>query len=128
MDPEDSRLKGMGLSKLEDGDGFLEHEYEWDEKKTLHEELVKSDLFESKPKGTYFEIAENASDKAYIPCHMIIPVLLIEATIPHGHSDKSPKKIAAEYTWAMEEAAEWSKEYLHYDEIKVKGELSLIHI
>ena len=44
MDPEDNRLQGMGLSKLEDGDGFLEHEYEWTEKKTLHEELNQKGL------------------------------------------------------------------------------------
>ena len=122
IDPDDNRLQGMGLVRLEDGDRFIENEYEWKERKTLYDALVKTDLFDVKPKGVYFEVAEDKSEKANIPCNLVIPVLLIEATIPGGLSDKSPKKIAAEYTWAMAEAAEWSKEQLHYEEIKVKGE------
>ena len=125
MEPEEIRLQRMGLSKLEEKDTFLEHEDEWGEKKKLYDELVKSELFETKPKGTYFEIAENPGDKAYVPCHLMIPVMIIEATVKNTNklSTNKSKAIAAEYTWAMEEAAEWSKEYLTFDEVKTNGEL-----
>ena len=33
IDPDDNRLQGMGLARLEDGESFLEDEYEWKEKK-----------------------------------------------------------------------------------------------
>ena len=121
MDPDDNRLQGMGLTRLEEWDSFLENEHEWKERKTYYDELVKPALFDVKPKGVYFEIEEDKSEKATIPCNLVIPGLQIEATIPNGHSDNSPKKITAEYTWAMAEAAEWSKKQLHYEEIKIKG-------
>ena len=102
----------MGLTKLEEGDTYLEHEDEWGDKKHLYDELVKSELLENKPKGTYFEIADNLGDKPYIPCHLMIPVVVLEATIKNNLSsiiNDQDVKIEAEYTWAMEEAAEWKK-------------------
>ena len=125
MEPEEIRLQRMGLSKLEEKDSFLEHEDEWDEKKDIYDELEKSELFKPKPTGAYFEIAENPGDKAYIPCHLPIPVLIIEATIKNTNklSTNKSKTIAAEYTWAMEEAAEWCKEYITFNEVKTKGEM-----
>ena len=117
MDQEEYRLQQMGLTKLEEGDTFLEHEDEWEEKKYLYDELVKSDLLETKPKGTYFEIAENPGDKLFIPCHLIIPVVVLKATVTDDTPDKlsfgidevEDVEIEAEYTWAMEEAADWNK-------------------
>ena len=50
MEPEEYRLQRMGLSKLEERDTFLEHEDEWSEKKELYDELIKSELFASKPR------------------------------------------------------------------------------
>ena len=92
---------------------------------------MKSELLENKPKGTYFEIAENPGDKQYIPCHLMIPVVVLEATIKNNLSsiiNDQDVKIEAEYTWAMEEAAEWNKEYMTFDEIKAKGQMiSLKH-
>ena len=52
----------------------------------------------------------------------MIPVVIMEATITNKKI-KHDKAIAEEYTWAMEEAAEWSKEHLTFDEIKAKGEI-----
>ena len=125
VDQEEVRLQKMGLTKLEGCDTFLEHEDEWGEKKYLHDELVKSDILETKPKGTYFEIAENPGDKQSIPCHLIIPVVVLQATIKNNLSanlsqllDDQDIKIEAEYMWAMEEAADWNKEYMTFDEIK----------
>ena len=118
MDPEEYRLQRMGLTKMEGNDTYLEHEDEQGDKKYLYDELVKSDLLETKPKGTYFEIAENPGDKQYMPCHLMIPVVVLEATIKNSLSsiiNDSDVKIEAEYTWAMEEAAEWSQEYLTFD-------------
>ena len=77
VDQEEVRLQKMGLTKLEGCDTFIEHEDEWREKKYLYDKLVESDLFETKPKGTYFEIAENPGDKHYISCHLMIPVVVL---------------------------------------------------
>ena len=50
-------------------------------------------------------------------------VLIIGATVknPNRLSTNKSKTITAEYTWAMEEAAEWCKEYITFDEVKAKG-------
>ena len=63
VEPEDIRLQRMGLSKLEDTDSFIDHEDEWEERKKIYDKLVESELFQTKPKGAYFEIEENPGDK-----------------------------------------------------------------
>ena len=88
MEPEEIRLQRMGLSKLSEADSFLDHEDEWEAKKEVHDNLVASELFATKPKESYFEIAENPGDKAYIPCHLPIPVLIIGATV------KNPNRLS----------------------------------
>ena len=65
---------------------------------------MDSELLETKPKGTYIEIAENPGDKSYIPCHLMIPVIVFEATIKKKLSsiiNDKDIKTEAEYTWAM---------------------------
>ena len=125
VDREEIRLQKMGLTKQEACDTFLDHEDKWHEKKYLYDELVKSDLFENKPKGTYFEIAENPGDKLFIPCHLIIPVVVLEATVTSDLDlfDDDAVELEAENTWAMEEAADWNKEYMTFDEFKAKDQM-----
>ena len=118
---EEIRLQRMGLSKLGETDRFLDEE-DWEEKNTLFEELKKSELLEKKPTTAPFEVVENPGDKDYIPCHLPIPVLKIVGTVINKLSSSNKyKNITAEYTWAMEEAAEWCKEYITFDEIKGKN-------
>ena len=108
VEPEEIRLQRMGLSKLEEKDSFIDHEDEWEARKEIHDKLVESELFETKPRGAYFEIEENPGDKVYISCHLPISVLIIGATVKNQNklSTNKTKTIAEEYTWAMEEAAE----------------------
>ena len=130
MELEETRLQRMGLSKLGDADSFIAHEEEWDEKKELYDHLMGSELLENKPKTTPFEIAENLGGKDYIPCHLPIPNLIINATIknPNRLSSNRTKTLTNEYTWAMEEAAEWCKEYITFDEVKTKNQMSALKI
>ena len=53
---------------------------------------------------------------------------MIGATIKNRFSLQKIKSLAAEYTWAMEEAAEWCKEYIHFDEVKSKNQMSALKI
>ena len=132
VDQEEVRIQKMGLTKLEKDDTFVECNDEWDEKKYIFDKLSGSDLMATKPKGTYFEIAENPGDTQYIPCHLMILVVVLQATIQDNRSvfsiDYNDQDITleAEYTWAMEEAAEWNKEHMTFDEIKAKDEDGLI--
>ena len=117
MDPDDNQLQGMDLMKSGENDSIIENEFEWNERKIIHDALENSNLLENKPSHKkYFEVAQQTT-QGNLRCNLVIPVL----KIPGGHSDGSLKKIAAEHTWAMAEAAEWSKKQLHYEEIKVKG-------
>ena len=114
MDLDDNHLQGMDLTQRGEHDSIIENEFEWNERKDIHDVLEKSNLLENIPKGVYFEVAQQTT-QGNLRCNLVIPILMIEGTIPNGHSDGSPKKIAAEYTWAMAKAAEWSKEHLHYN-------------
>ena len=171
VDREESRLKGMDLTKLNGKDTFVHHEEEWDSRNYIHDKLKNSDLIAKKPIGNYFEIVENPEDKVYVSCHLIVPVVVTQATIgiiqesapveleesadedsdesadqepakdataKSSTDKKSSKKAAtkdsagrkpakeateenitldADYDWAMEEAEEWSKEHLTFDEL-----------
>ena len=87
----------------------------------MHDVLENSTLLENKPSyKQYFEV-EKQTTQENLRCNLVIPLLKIDASIPGGHSDGTAKGVAAEYTWAMAEAAEWSKKQLHYEEIKIKG-------
>ena len=125
---EEIRLQRMGLSKLGEADDFIDHEEEWDEKKKLYDFLMASEIMATKPKTIPFEVAENPGDKDYIPCHLPIPILIISATIKNRLSLRTTKTLANEYIWAMEEAAEWCKEYITFDEIKAKNQMSALKI
>ena len=76
---------------------------------------------ESKPPhNRYFE-REELTTPYNIKCYLVVPVIKLSAVVTRGNTDGTDKRIPAEYTWAMIEAAEWSKKQLHYEEIKVKG-------
>ena len=51
----------------------------------------------------------------------MIPIIKVRASIPGGHSNGDTFHTDEEYTWAMAEAAEWSRKHLHYEEVKIKG-------
>ena len=121
VDQEEIRLQRMGLTKLTAVDTFVEHEEEWDSRNYLHEALKKSDHITNKPAGNYFEIVANPEDNIYVSCHLVIPVVVIKATFKNLGVNV---RMEAEYDWAMEEAAEWSKEYLKFDEVSHKDKYS----
>ena len=129
-------LRKMDLTKLTKDDTFVEHEDEWASRKYLFDKLVESDLIPegNKPKGTYFEVAENPEDKHYISCHLMIPVVVLEANITNNLNDDLSNllddqdiKIEAEYTWAVEEAAEWSIEHMTFDEFTPKNKFGQLY-
>ena len=79
VDREESRVNQMYLTKLTAKDIFLHHEDDWDSRSYVHNKLKNSNFIAKKPVGDYFEIEENPEDKAYIPCHLMIPVVITQA-------------------------------------------------
>jgi hypothetical protein len=68
-----------------------------------------------------FETSEYDGSRQMIPCFLSVPILKIEGWLPNklstGPTDK--KTSCGELTtWAMEETAEWCKEYATFDTIK----------
>ena len=49
MDPDDNQLHGMDLVQRGDDDSIIENEYEWAERKKMHDALEQSTLLENKP-------------------------------------------------------------------------------
>ena len=121
-EPDEIRLQRMGLSRLAAEDSFLDHEDDFDKKAEIHRFLEASESlgFDTKPKKPFFEIEENPGDKSYVACHLPIPVLVIITTVKKKTSLNKVENIPEKYTWAMEEAAEWCKLHLTFDEIKSK--------
>ena len=70
----------MNLTKLTAKDLFLHHEDDWDSRSFVHNELKNSNFIAKKPVGDYFEIEENPEDKEYISCHLMIPVVVTQAS------------------------------------------------
>ena len=122
---EEMRLQRMGLVQLPDEKS---DEYVGEENYTLRAELygkLKNSALTDKKAfvGTKaaFEIADYNSDKEMVPCYLPVPVIKLTGIYPnklsksardkHIHSDEL-------VAWAMEEAAEWCKEYTTFDTIK----------
>ena len=80
VDREESRLNQMNLTKLAAKDLFLPQEDDWDSRSYVHNELKNSTFIAEKPVGNYFEIEENPEDKAYVSCHLMIPVVITQAS------------------------------------------------
>mgnify|MGYP003314670161 CR=1 FL=1 len=76
---------------------------------------------ENRPSHNKFFEKEEQTTQGNLRCNLAIPVLKLSAVVTRGNSDGSNKPIAAEYTWATVEAAEWSKKQLHHEDIKTKG-------
>ena len=49
MDPDDNQLHGMDLVQRGEDDSIIENEYEWTERKNMHDALEQSNLLENKP-------------------------------------------------------------------------------
>ena len=122
VDKEDARLQRMGLTKLTERDTFVEHEEEWGVRSHLQEALKASNLMDKKPVGNFFETSATPDDRAYVSCHLPVPIVAIKAEAWRTGADGVPVKLEldSEYDWAMEEAAEWSREYLTVDEVTHK--------
>ena len=129
-DTEEIRIQRMGLVKVPtSATDLIVDDEDYTKKNELYEALRDSEILEKKPITAPFEIAENPGDKDYIPCHLPVPILKIEGTIlkPLSKTNKVTK-VPAQYTWAMEEAAEWCKEYITFDEVKGKSSFSSFKI
>ena len=121
MDTDENQLQGMDLVQRGPNDSKLENEFDWDERNSIHTELENSTLVENRPShNKFFERAEQTT-LSNIRCNLAVPVLKLSAVVIRGNTDGTNKRIQAEYTWAMIEAAEWSKKQLHHEEIKIKG-------
>ena len=81
VDREESRLKGMNLTKLTDNDRFLSQDDDWGPRSTLHGHLKGSSLMKNKPIGDYFEFEENSIDKDYI--HILVYYVPTCTTVLH---------------------------------------------
>ena len=115
-DTEEIRIQRMGLVKVPTpATDLIVDDEDYTKKNELYEALRGSDILERRPTTAPFEIAENPGDKDYIPCHLPVPILKIEGTILNKLSKSTPiKKVPAQHTWAMVEAAEWCKEIITF--------------
>ena len=116
----------MGLVQLPntDSDEVIGEE-DFKSREELYNKLKESPLTDKKAFiGTKaaFEIAENTSERQFVPCYLPVPVLKINGTILNKLSRAGNKTIHVKemISWAMEEAAEWCKEYTTFDTIKGK--------
>ena len=121
MATDNNRLQGIELVKLEEGDAHLENRYAWEDRKKAHDALKDSNLLENKPGHPVFFEFEKTSAAGKLRCNLVIPIVKIRATIPGQHSNGEAFNTDEEFTWAMDEAAEWSKKQLFYEEVKLKG-------
>ena len=122
MDPDVNQLQGMDLMQLGDNDSKIENEFEWEERKNIHDALEISTFVENRPSHNKFFEKEEQATPANLRCNIAIPVLKLSAEVERGNTDGTNKPIAAEYAWATVEAAEWSKKQLHREDIKIKGQ------
>ena len=122
---DEMRLQRMGLVQLPD---TKTDEAVGEENFTLRAELygkLKNSALTDKKSFTgtkaAFEIADYNSDRQFVPCFLPIPVLKISGMYPNKLSKSSRDKnihVDEMVSWAMEEAAEWCKEYTTFDTIK----------
>ena len=76
----DLNHRKMNLTKLTGEDTFVEHD-EWSSRDYLHDKLKNSDLHDISCKDSFFEVSEYTGDILSIPCHLIVPVVVLQATI-----------------------------------------------
>ena len=122
---EEVRLQRMGLVQLPDkkSDEAVGEE-NFTLRAELYDKLKTSALTDKKAfagNKAAFEIAECNSNREYVPCYLPVPVLKITGMYPNKLSKSSRDKnvhVDEMVSWAMEEAAEWCKEYTTFDTIK----------
>ena len=124
-DSEDMRLQRMGLVQLPNKeDDEVVGEEDFTARAELYDKLKKSELTDNKAfvgNKTAFETTEYNGDRQCVPCYLPVPILKINGTYPNKLSkNKSDKFIHTGEVlgWAMEETAEWCKEYTTFDTIK----------
>ena len=122
---DDMRLQRMGLVQLPDIESDeVVGEEDFTARAELYGKLKNSDLTDNKAfvgNKTAFETTEYNGDRQCVPCYLPIPILKINGRIPNKLSkNKNDKWIhtGEVLAWAMEEAAEWCKEYTTFDTIK----------
>ena len=128
-DSEDMRLQRMGLVQLPNTnkDDEAVGEDDFDTRQDLYEKLTDptSGILNDKKAFTgnksAFETSEYDGNRQMIPCFLPVPVLKIQGWLPNklstGPTDKRTS-CGELTTWAMEETAEWCKEYATFDTIK----------
>ena len=124
-DSEDMRLQRMGLVQLpDDSDNEVVAEDNFKERGELYEALKGSELTDNKAfigSKTAFETTEYNSDRQCVPCYLPVPIVKLSGVIPNKLSrSKSDKYIHSGevLAWAMEETADWCKEYTTFDTVK----------
>ena len=126
MEPDDNQLQGMDLVKRGPNDSKLENKFDWCERDSIHNELESSTLVENRPShNKFFERAEQTT-LSNITCNLAVSVLKFTAVVIRGNTDGTNKRIQAEYTWAMIEAAEWNKKYSLVNVFSRSNKLRLI--
>ena len=78
VDKGDAHLQRMGLTKLGNGDKFIEHDDDWVRRSSLQDAIRESNLVERKPMGNLFEISETPDNKLFVPCHLLVPILRLK--------------------------------------------------
>ena len=122
---EDMRLQRMGLVQLpSESNNEVVGEENFTLRAELYGKLKNSALTDDKAfvgNKTAFETTEYNSDRQCVPCYLPVPVLKINGVIPNKLSRSKTDKyvhVGEVLAWAMEEAAEWCKEYTTFDTVK----------
>ena len=124
-DLEDQRLQRMGLVQLPDtqsDEAVGEEDFQL--RTELYGKLKDSVLTENKAfvgKKTAYETTEYGGDRQCVPCYLPVPILKINGLFPNKLSKSKNDKLTHSgelLAWAMEEAAEWCKDYATFDKIK----------
>ena len=125
---EDMRLQRMGLVQLPDIEvDEAVGEENFTTRTDLYNKLKDSALTDNKAFAgtkTAFETTEYTGERQCVPCYLPVPILKIYGRVQNKTSrDRTEKwKTTVElFAWVMEEAAEWCKEYITFDTIKLKG-------
>ena len=127
-DSEDMRLQRMGLVQLQDTENDeVVGEEDFVTRDDLYQKLkdpatgVLNNKKAFAGNKTAYETSEYEGNRQCVPCYLPVPILKIQGLMPNklskGRSDKYTH-CGELLAWAMEEAAEWCKEYTTFDIIK----------
>ena len=71
MDPDDNHLQGMDLVRRGDNDSKIENEFEWNERKAIHDALKVSTLVEHRPNHQKFFEIEQQTTQGNLRCNWL---------------------------------------------------------